>query len=1127
MGKVIPLANALNISQEELWGTMATFTGVIGNTAEDLTQFRGVLAGLAAPTESMGDALMGIADGLIKDGRLQGDITKKYQATRKELTSLTKNYNVLNKKKESGIKLTEDENKQMKIMKSGIKSLTDELVEYQGGLSSAIINTIGFPELLAQIGESAQGNTGMLKEMFGRIEATTLALAAGELKETWLEKTAAMYESAGASADAYLVHAESIYHSFEQFKSAAEVAKISVGGFFATLTQPLVQTFTIQLADMASGMRKATEKFVEWREELQSKGSFQEKLEFTLDAIVNVGKTVLQAAGGAIDDFADYLRTEVLGEAADTNEGLDLGDISAVLRAGITVVKGVVTWFGKQVDNKADAIRAELGLDADDNEGTDIGDIRVIASATFAGFNNDVGSFAETMKNEAVNLFTGAYPDGIDLGEQQAKATAIINIGKPIMDVASMAAAVVFAKEALNGISKSLTGHTVTIPKIFLAVGAWEFGWNMGSILGDSLVEEMNKENYLQKAFELVEEQLGKQVLSPEEMAETGLWADVKNSIKVWFRIGVAEIRDGFDEVIEEKREDFTDVQKEVYNAIMNDPFDKTAEAGGGGGAFGTESGFSKFIEITKLEIAEIGAKVMQGFDDAKADLALAGQQFMDFWTPFWDALIPTEEGENPLKKFGEQFSENISWLVDTMFGDQTKKLQEAINNFQTEWNGLVNAYNESIAGTGLPELVAIDMKVEPKLADDFDSQLDADLKNIIGDTSTGTEYQYTINFETNVEDLTELDKYPTGSITYIPGVLPLSEDQKNPKGNITYEPVKSSAFGDFVSGIFGDAQSKIDNLKTAISGIFEGADTKKTAIDSEIDGLQQKIDAASKDADRLDNIGEQARKNIETLEGKISALTSESKLIDIGVNIAQGGYETLQNFGVLINGVDRVVTSVINAIVNGKEDVEKAEKTFDSLADRNQFAYMNVEANGVEQLYTVQDELGLIPPESNTTVTAIDNASGTIDKIQGMTIDDKFFNIIGLRKEEAGSGSGGGGGGSFNDDDFTPHNGAFALGGYTAPVGRSTPAGIVHGGEWVAPAWMVEDSKFSRAIESLEESRRTRGYASGGTVMPQQNLQPTINFTFHVDQFVGTEEEAGNRIGEIAYTKLKEQGYV
>jgi hypothetical protein len=73
----------------------------------------------------------------------------------------------------------------------------------------------------------------------------------------------------------------------------------------------------------------------------------------------------------------------------------------------------------------------------------------------------------------------------------------------------------------------------------------------------------------------------------------------------------------------------------------------------------------------------------------------------------------------------------------------------------------------------------------------------------------------------------------------------------------------------------------------------------------------------------------------------------------------------------------------------------------------------------------------------------------------------------------------------------------------------------------------MVEDSKFSRAIESLEQARTNRGYASGGTVMPQQNLQPVINFTFHVDQFVGTEEEAGNRIGEIAYTKLKEQGYV
>ena len=50
MGKVVPIAANLGVSQEELFATMATLTGVTGSAAEVSTQLRGAMQALMAPT---------------------------------------------------------------------------------------------------------------------------------------------------------------------------------------------------------------------------------------------------------------------------------------------------------------------------------------------------------------------------------------------------------------------------------------------------------------------------------------------------------------------------------------------------------------------------------------------------------------------------------------------------------------------------------------------------------------------------------------------------------------------------------------------------------------------------------------------------------------------------------------------------------------------------------------------------------------------------------------------------------------------------------------------------------------------------------------------------------------------
>lgn len=78
MGKVVPLASTLTVKQEELFGAMATLTGVTGNTAEVTTQLRGTLQGFLQPTSQMSKAMskLGYANGkaMLESLGLQGSL---------------------------------------------------------------------------------------------------------------------------------------------------------------------------------------------------------------------------------------------------------------------------------------------------------------------------------------------------------------------------------------------------------------------------------------------------------------------------------------------------------------------------------------------------------------------------------------------------------------------------------------------------------------------------------------------------------------------------------------------------------------------------------------------------------------------------------------------------------------------------------------------------------------------------------------------------------------------------------------------------------------------------------------------------------------------------------------------
>jgi hypothetical protein len=78
-----------------------------------------------------------------------------------------------------------------------------------------------------------------------------------------------------------------------------------------------------------------------------------------------------------------------------------------------------------------------------------------------------------------------------------------------------------------------------------------------------------------------------------------------------------------------------------------------------------------------------------------------------------------------------------------------------------------------------------------------------------------------------------------------------------------------------------------------------------------------------------------------------------------------------------------------------------------------------------------------------------------------------------------------------------------FEKGGYTPRAGsNSKPVGVVHANEWVAPADMVEDPRYSSVIAALERARRGMGfgfgqgeYAMGGLVRGTALVNRSIDF--------------------------------
>lgn len=170
--QVTGASNTLGVSQEELFGVMATATGVTGETSQVATQLKAVYSNLEKPSAAMAKAL--------------------------------------------------------------------ESIGYESG--QAAIQQIGLQGTLDALADSCDSDINSMASMFGSAEALNLVLGlTGDLSGALTEKTAAMYEAAGATDTAFARQTDTLEYTIAAIKNLGENFKTSVGQTILPLVKDVAQ----------------------------------------------------------------------------------------------------------------------------------------------------------------------------------------------------------------------------------------------------------------------------------------------------------------------------------------------------------------------------------------------------------------------------------------------------------------------------------------------------------------------------------------------------------------------------------------------------------------------------------------------------------------------------------------------------------------------------------------------------------------------------------------------------------------------------------------------------------------------------------------------------------------------
>lgn len=224
MGRVTPIAEALNVTQEELFGTMATLTGVTGGTNEVVSQLRMAFQAIMKPTADMQMALSGVLAQLVEQGKITGPLADEYKNLQKRALELSE---AMLKAEEAG------DTTQYNQLKKALEENAKAQGELAASAGPTIVELLGLQDALGLIANQAQGNTNTLGKMFGSVEGLNAVLAlTGPQADMWNEKVGAMANVAGATTAAFEEQMEGVNAAgvtWEQLKEKFIVVAQKIG----------------------------------------------------------------------------------------------------------------------------------------------------------------------------------------------------------------------------------------------------------------------------------------------------------------------------------------------------------------------------------------------------------------------------------------------------------------------------------------------------------------------------------------------------------------------------------------------------------------------------------------------------------------------------------------------------------------------------------------------------------------------------------------------------------------------------------------------------------------------------------------------------------------------------------